>query len=238
MYFSLSPFFPDMSSLNLTCQEGLCRDPGQQLMAVECLGRVGWEPATSLLVLSVQPPSPAIPTGFIAECLSPWSTTVIWHWCLSHLIILFKGAFEFLFPNLDFFPLPPFSLYTFWLNSFPWNCINLLFISCHLACCDLSFIVNIFFLSSISVPCLWVHSVPSFSSALFFFSVFLLSSINFYLFFFHSFIMFLFLVAVHHLYICFCLSHAPTTRLLSAWLWLPQPLVSPPHTLPFLLRAI
>lgn len=147
-----------MFSLNLTCLPrrslGLCRDPDQQQhMAVQRLGRVGWEPATSLLVLLVQPPSPAIPTGFIAECLSPWSTTVIWHWCLSHLIILFKGAFEFLFPNLAFFPLPPFSLYTFCPNSFPWNCINLLFISCHLACCDLSFIVNIFFLSSVPVAC-------------------------------------------------------------------------------------
>lgn len=35
--------------------------------------------------------------------------------------------------------------------------------------------------------------------------------------------MFLFLVAVHHLYICFCLSYAPTTRLLSDCLSSPQP---------------
>lgn len=76
--------------------------------AVQSLGRVGWEDATRLLALVVRSPSPATLIGFIAECLSLWSTTVIWHWCLSHLIILFKGAFESLFPHLALFPLPPF----------------------------------------------------------------------------------------------------------------------------------
>lgn len=127
----------------LVLADGRCGSPCGQLVG-SCNPGAGLGKATRQLSL--------LPLDFIAKCLRLWSTTLIWHWHFSHLILIFKGASEFLLPHFAFFPLSPYSLCTFWLNSFPWNCLNLLFISCRLARRDLSFIVNIFFSAASLLP--------------------------------------------------------------------------------------